>query len=277
EICGITHRPCFGHGGVDAGYESFMISYDDGRDGAVVMTSSEGGMQLAMGVVRTLAYDLRWPDYLPAVRTVVPLNEAALDHFAGAYRMQDGAVVTFWRDGRHAYVRLPRQRASEIFAMSDREYTATDVDARVLFQEGTSGAKPTLTVYQWLGEYHGRLLPGAAGRPFVHKSEADQLRFERQIPDPRSAAVLRSLLRGLATGHPDYSDMEANMVQATHRYLPELRRMLLELGALRATTFKDVSPAGDDVYEARFAKGALRAIIGLSPSGKLADAGLMPQ
>jgi CubicO group peptidase (beta-lactamase class C family) len=277
EICGITRRPCFAHGGVDAGYESFMISYDDGRDGAVVMTSSEGGMQLAMGVVRTLAYDLNWPDYLPAVRTVVPLNETAFARFAGAYKMQDGAVVTFWRNGPQVYLRLPRQRASEIFAMSDREYTAADVDARVLFQEGTSDTKPTLIIYQWPEEYHGTLLPGALGRAFVHQSEADQVRFAKQIPDSRSADALHRLLNGLTTGRPDYSHMEPNMVQATHRYLPELRKMLLGLGALRTTTFKDVSPAGDDVYEARFAKGALRVVIGLSPSGKLADAGIMPQ
>lgn len=277
EICGIARRPCFGHGGVDEGYESFMVSYDDGRDGAVVMTSSEGGMQLAMGIVRTLAYDLNWPDYLPAVRTVKPLNETAFDHFSGAYRMQDGPIVTFWRDGHHVYLRLPRQRASEIFAISDREYTAADIDARVLFQGGTSGTKPTVTVYQWPEGHHGTLLPGTLGSAFMHKSEADQVRFAKQIPDSRSADVLRRLLSGLTTGRPDYSHMEANMVQATHQYLPELRRMLLALGALSTTTFKGVSPAGDDVYEVRYAKGALRVVIGLSPSGKLADAGITPQ
>lgn len=103
QICGLTNRRCFTHGGVDAGYESIMISYDDGRDGAVVMTSSEGGMLLAMGVIRTVAHDLNWPDYSPSIRAVVPLNETSFDRVAGAYKMQDGPVFTFWRKGHQVY------------------------------------------------------------------------------------------------------------------------------------------------------------------------------
>lgn len=125
-------------------------------------------------------------------------------------------------------------------------------------------------------QHHGVLLPGPIGRAYLDKSEADYVRFEKQIPDPRSAAKLRRLLIGLAAGRPDYSDMEANMVQATHRYLPGLRQMLLPLGALKTTTFKRVTPEGGDVYDVRFAKGARRAMIGLSPSGKIAAAGFPP-
>ncbi|HEX5461551.1 MAG TPA: serine hydrolase domain-containing protein [Steroidobacteraceae bacterium] len=276
EICGITSRPCFSHGGVDAGYESFMISYDDGRDGAVVMTDGEGGMRLAMSVIRTLAHDLSWPDWAPAVRQVVPLNATAFDRFAGAYKMQDGPVVTFWREGRHVYLRLLGQRAGEIFPMSDREYTAEDVDARVLFRAGVSGTKPTLTIYQTFTQHHGTLLPGSLGKAYVDKSRADQVRFGRQAPDRRSAAAVRRLLLGLAAGRPDYSDMEAPMVNATRRYLPNLKKTMLRLGTLKGMTFKRVTAAGDDIYDVRFSNGAIRVAIGLSPDGKVADAGIQP-
>jgi CubicO group peptidase (beta-lactamase class C family) len=274
EICGITHRPCFSHGGVDAGYQSFMISYEDGRDGAVVMTDSDDGMELAMSIIRTLAHDLHWPDYLPPTRTVVPLRKAAFDRFAGAYRMQDGPVITFWRVGPGVYFRLMGRPRSEMFAMSDREYTAEDIDVRILFRAGSHGASPTVTMYEWPTEHHGTRLPGSLGRAFLDKSKTDQVRFEKQIPDPRSAGRLRRLLTGLADGRPDYSQMEPNMVRATHEYLPGLRRMLLSLGALRTTTFIRVTPAGDDVYEVRFAKGARQVAVGLSPSGKVAGAEL---
>lgn len=276
QICGIAKRPCFNHGGVDAGYQSMMVSYDDGRDGAVVMTNSDDGLDLAMGVIRTVAHDLNWPDYLPAVRTVVPLNATAFGRFAGAYQMQDGPVVTFWRQGRRAYLRLSGQRPSEIFAMSDREYTAEDVDARVAFRAGVPGTMPTVTIAQWPTQHHGTLMAGSLGRAFVDESKADYVRFKEQIPDRRSAAALRRMLSGLVEGRPDYADMEDPMAQVTRRYLPNLRKMLRRLGPLKAMTFRRVTPAGDDLYDLGFSKGALRMVIGLSPSGKVADAGIIP-
>jgi CubicO group peptidase (beta-lactamase class C family) len=276
EICGITNRPCFSHGGVDAGYESFMVSYDDGRDGAVVMTDSEGGMRLAMGIVRTIAHDQHWPDWLPAVRTVTPLNERAFDRIEGAYQMQDGPVIAFWREGRHLYLRLLGQRPAELFAMSDREYTAEDIDVRVVFGPASSGTRRTVTLYQWPTEHHGTLLPGSAGKALVDESKADKVRFANQTPDHRSSAAMRDLLLGLQKGRPDYAGMEPVMVQATHRYLPSLQKMLLRLGTLKTATFNRVTPAGDDIYDVQFSNGALRVAIGLSPSGKLADARILP-
>ena len=253
-----------------------MISYDDGRDGAVVMTSSDDGLLLAMGVIRTIAHDLDWPDWSPSIRRVVPLNETVFDRFSGTYKMQDGPIFTFWREGSQAYFRLVGQRAGELFAMSDREYTGEDIDARVQFQVSGPRTKSAVTVYQGFAAHHGTLLPGPLGRAYLEKSEADYVRFQKQIPDPRSAARLRGLLIGLAEGRPDYSGMEPNMVQATYRYLPGLRKMLLPLGTLNTMAFERVTPAGDDVYDVQFAEGSRRAMIGLSPTGRISAAGFPP-
>jgi hypothetical protein len=70
--------------------------------------------------------------------------------------------------------------------------------------------------------------------------------------------------------------MEANMVQATHRDLPALTKMMVGLGALKTMTFKRVTPEGYDVYEVQFAKGSRRVMVGLSSSGKIAAAGFPP-
>jgi hypothetical protein len=179
-------------------------------------------------------------------------------------------------EGRHVYARQSGRPAGELFPMSRREYTAKTVDARVLFQVGTSGKRPTVTIYQQPASRHGTLLPASFGRTLAEKSMVDHVRFERQVPDPKSASTLRRMLIALAEGHPDYSDMEPQIVQATHQYLPDVRSWLVPLGELKSITFKSVTPEGYDVYSVLFAKGARQVMIGLSSEEKIEVVGYFP-
>jgi CubicO group peptidase (beta-lactamase class C family) len=85
ETGGGKEHPYFTHGGVDAGFVSDLVAYDRG-DGAVVMTNSDRGGQLAEQIVRTIAYEYEWPDSSPraalwpksirrySIRTWAPIN-----------------------------------------------------------------------------------------------------------------------------------------------------------------------------------------------------------
>ena len=67
EIGGSSAKPYFKHGGVNAGFESILFVYEQGGDGAVVMTNAQGGSILADEVMRSIATEYDWPDYRPIV------------------------------------------------------------------------------------------------------------------------------------------------------------------------------------------------------------------
>jgi len=64
----------FGHGGVDEGFEASMIAYVHFGQGAVVMTNGNRGVQLAQEVVRSIAKEYAWLDYLPKEREVARVD-----------------------------------------------------------------------------------------------------------------------------------------------------------------------------------------------------------
>jgi CubicO group peptidase (beta-lactamase class C family) len=81
EIGGSPKERYFKHGGVNAGYQSVLFVYEDGRDGAVIMTNSDHGSILADEIMRSIATEYHWPDYrslallspLPALLAVTVL------------------------------------------------------------------------------------------------------------------------------------------------------------------------------------------------------------
>ena len=59
----LPHRR-FQHGGVNAGFVSSMILFENG-DGAVVMTNGAQGGQLAGEILHSIAAEYDWPDRQP--------------------------------------------------------------------------------------------------------------------------------------------------------------------------------------------------------------------
>jgi CubicO group peptidase (beta-lactamase class C family) len=68
QIGGSDADPYFSHGGVDAGFESLLVEYENHLDGAVVMTNAQGGTRLAEEIMQSVATEYGWPDFRPTVR-----------------------------------------------------------------------------------------------------------------------------------------------------------------------------------------------------------------
>jgi CubicO group peptidase (beta-lactamase class C family) len=63
-IGGSTEHPYFRHSGANEGFQCDLVAYNSGN-GAVIMTNSDSGGQLASEVLRTIAYEYKWPDFAP--------------------------------------------------------------------------------------------------------------------------------------------------------------------------------------------------------------------
>jgi CubicO group peptidase (beta-lactamase class C family) len=152
ETGGGKEHPYFTHGGVDAGFVSNLVAYDQG-DGVVVMTNGNRGGQLAEQIVRTIAYEYKWPDFQPARRTLAKVDPKIFDRYVGAYQLAPNFILAVRRDGDRFFAQATGQRAVEIFPESDNEFFAKDVDIQITFVTDNQGRTTELIVHQ-SGDHH---------------------------------------------------------------------------------------------------------------------------
>ena len=80
-----TPAEWFGHGGSNEGYRAMMVMFSGTGDGAVVMTSSDAGAELASEILRSLAREYGWPAFRPVEKTAVAPDPAILRDAPGRY------------------------------------------------------------------------------------------------------------------------------------------------------------------------------------------------
>ena len=61
QLGGGKENPYFHHTGSNEGYKCYLVAYNNG-DGAVIMTNGNNGAHLASDILRTIAYEYKWPD-----------------------------------------------------------------------------------------------------------------------------------------------------------------------------------------------------------------------
>ena len=144
---GSNEHPYFTHSGANEGYQCNLVAYNNG-DGAVIMTNSDSGGQLATEILRTIAYEYKWPDFQPSERTVSKADTSALDAYVGGYQLAPNAVLTVTREGDQMFAQLTGQPKLEIFSKGEREFFLKVVDAQLTFALGAEG-RATQVAPEW--------------------------------------------------------------------------------------------------------------------------------
>lgn len=98
----------------------------------------------------------------------------------------------------------------------------------------------------------------------------------RTEPQAGAQAAVRRMSDELSRGEPNYELLSPQMVDATREQLPALMERLSSLGAIDSVAFVEVAPNGADVYDVRYANGALRWLIVLGADGTTEMAGMQP-
>jgi CubicO group peptidase (beta-lactamase class C family) len=142
---GVSHR-YFTHGGANEGYRCHLVAYNQG-DGVVVMTNGDGGGQLAMEIVRSVAHEYDWPDFQPESHIIAKVDPKIFEAYAGEYQSQVG-VFTITHEGDQLFAELTGQPRVRLYPESDREYFLTVVEATVTFDVDAQGKAIQLTLHQ---------------------------------------------------------------------------------------------------------------------------------
>jgi CubicO group peptidase (beta-lactamase class C family) len=89
----------FSHDGRDAGFDAMLVASTEGGQGAVVMTNANIDGDLLGEVLRSIAYEYRWPDYLPKERELARVDPQVCQEYAGEYAFAGSRVLRVTADG----------------------------------------------------------------------------------------------------------------------------------------------------------------------------------
>jgi CubicO group peptidase (beta-lactamase class C family) len=273
---GRTDLRYFTHGGSNAGYQCVLVAYNNG-DGAVVMTNGDNGGQLAAEIIRTIALEYRWPDFAPVVHKVVKLDPKILDAYVGAYQFGANAVMTVTREADKLFTQLTGQGKVEVRPLSDREFAAMSVDARVSFEVDPQGKVSRLVLHQNGQDRPAPRVDDTASARVLEARAAIDRRIAEQKADPRSEGVLRRFIGELWRGEPDYTQMMPGFANAVRQQMPAMQTLPQQLGALQSLTFQSVGSAGEDLFVAKFANGGVEFRLLLTADGKIETAAFRRQ
>lgn len=83
----------FGHGGADEGFRAELLVSRDKGYGVAVMANSDNG-QILREVIRGVAREYGWDEFLPAPVEIISLGAAKLDIFNGRFQVNPDRVLT---------------------------------------------------------------------------------------------------------------------------------------------------------------------------------------
>lgn len=143
----------FSHGGANEGFRCNLFAYRSGGRGAIVMTNSDRGAQLASEIMRSIAIEYGWPDYKPAERKTFEVPAEVLRSYAGKYQFPQVVATVTLENGR-LFVQVTDMGKAELFAASPESFFTLE------------GGLPPLSFRKGAG---GRISLSAGGRTAVRQ------------------------------------------------------------------------------------------------------------
>lgn len=148
QIGGSRADPYFMHGGVNDGFESLVVGYQNKGEGAAIMTNARGGSQLASEIMRSIAAVYGWPDFHPVVRTVVKVERSILARHVGTYQLEPEFGLDFTLEGDQLMAKATGESKVVVFPESETKFFWKDVDAEVEFISDNEGHAVSIVLHQ---------------------------------------------------------------------------------------------------------------------------------
>ena len=132
----------FGHGGADEGFRAEMLVNRKLGYGAIAMTNSDNG-EVLREVLRGVAREYGWEEFLPAPHEVIALDAARLDDYVGRYLVNPDRVLTIKSEDGKLIAYPTGDRKFELLPTSDTTFVRREANVRYNFvRNGNNGAAP---------------------------------------------------------------------------------------------------------------------------------------
>ena len=137
----------FGHGGADEGFRAEMLVSRDKGYGVVVMANSDNG-QILREVIRGVAREYGWDEFLPAPYEIISLDAAKVESYAGRFQVNPDRVLTITSvPGATGHSKLIAQPTGdppfELLPISETTFIRRDTDTKYEFVRTPSNGGAT--------------------------------------------------------------------------------------------------------------------------------------
>jgi CubicO group peptidase (beta-lactamase class C family) len=275
---GSAAHPYFRHNGANDGFMCDLVAYNSG-DGIAIMTNGANGGQLSVEILRTIAYERKWPDFAPRELpspASISLSAETLQRYTGVYGMAPGVNMIITLENGQLVSQMTRQQKLPLTAISTNIFTPKVVDAQIEFPKDEQGSSTQLVLHQNGRDLTAKRLSDTEARTVLDAVSDFDRRFKAQKPAAGSEAAVRRMVDELIAGKPNYDLMSPGLANATRQQLTGIQSMFVGFGVLQSITFKGVGPGGADIYQVKFEKGSIDYRIWLAPDGKVDSANFRP-
>ena len=208
-VGGGAAHPYFQHGGSNDGFQCNLVAYSSG-DGVAIMTNGDSGGQLIGEILRTIAYQHKWPDFAPRELpnpANISISAETLRRYAGVYGMAPGVNMIITFENGHLVSQMTRQQKLPLTALSANIFTPKVVDAQIEFPKDEQGPSSQLVVHQNGRDMVAKRLSDAEGKKVLDAVADFDRRFKEQKAAEGSEAAVKRMVEGLIAGKPDYDMM----------------------------------------------------------------------
>jgi CubicO group peptidase (beta-lactamase class C family) len=135
----------FGHGGADEGFRAELLVSRDKGYGAVVMANSDNG-QILREVIRGIAREYGWDEFLPAPYETVSVEEATLDGYLGRFQVNPDRVLTITREAGRLYAKPTGDPGFELLPISQTNFIRRDANTKYNFIKNATGPTDAIQI-----------------------------------------------------------------------------------------------------------------------------------
>jgi CubicO group peptidase (beta-lactamase class C family) len=136
----------FSHGGANTGFRNRMVAYTGTGQGAIVMTNAEQGDALCGEILRGIAREYGWVDYL-VEKTIVQLDVQKLSGYVGEYDfLGAGKYTVLIEDGKLKAIGNTSTKY-ELLAESETKFFIRERPVEFVFVKDASGRITEMILY----------------------------------------------------------------------------------------------------------------------------------
>jgi CubicO group peptidase (beta-lactamase class C family) len=135
----------FGHGGADEGFRAQLLVHKEKGYGAVVMVNSDNG-QIMNEIIRAIAREYQWEDYLPQPRETARVEPKTLEQYAGRYRVNPDRVLTVTSENGKLWVEPTASPKFELHPISESGFVRKDAPVEYDFVKNAEGSVDRLKI-----------------------------------------------------------------------------------------------------------------------------------
>jgi tetratricopeptide (TPR) repeat protein len=148
----------FQHDGGNEGFSCSLIAHMKTGYGAVVMTNASSA-RIIPEIIRSIAQEYQWKNYLPAPYEKVVLAEEKLQRMTGRFLLGSDRVVTVSAAGGRILTDVTRASRIEFVPISQTEFISLEDGTRVTFAAGDTPADDSLRIDDGTGARAFRMDP----------------------------------------------------------------------------------------------------------------------